>query len=811
MYAGVTEANIESRARVAVTLLAIVRHICAHGATLATKASDTGLLDASRTLLLSSRWQAVDFVPSEGELAQTVEGLRLWQICVCVGAADAFGPAEGIFPCALCVARLAEVAVATGVDEACTYVPGAPVQARMSQAAAAVDANLPSMLKRPTEGGQDGGQGTKDDEDGEGGGGGVEPEWLPGSEATARHDALCLVAMQALCMLLVTLLRASFLPQAGSLVWLGHLPAYGAHIRRLSSVSLGFAQQLYPLASGFLAACSPCSPPASTSAAATLLPPQWPMLDLWSSLLAAAAEAAAPPTEVVSTDAVRPLPRPPRAQHASQLLPAWVLAEGARGAAVLLTAELAIARPGLVSGIIADRSTALAVLLPLCPFPAPLLRPTASPLFAAVTVPARTQLELATASLHTAAAAALSSTTPGTATPLTATLVNMPRLASNLLERACHAAEGLLIAAVRLHCTKQGTPRRLCTSAAWEATRVHTAQLQAVSFLRLLQAWMDLSGFTAGEGKCPGMPQRSSELLGRGALSNDQHRVLTRALLAAPVAGGSESAVAMQALQLLFDVRIAAPLFAAGREMCARFEAEHPVMAAEATGGGSEVGTVAAASLVSAHSVHSACRLLMHAYGTAWAGSELAAMAVNATAQPLDSGELPLDLPMQWRTPLGPEGQRLPAPPDWFAVAIALPRGCNGVTNEGAVRGETAAATVLAAAVQWICGLYAGGVLHGAAQGQAEGQGPVGREELCPLYFSRDPALSRHDVRPSEDCLHCPKIVSIVMQHPLLCVSGGSMHPPLLNVLALVMSQGGGMSQRAPVPQRVMLCDDNIF
>ena len=741
------EIKHEARAALRVAALAVVRLVCAHGATLATAASDAGLFATAQCALLSERWRDPALALCEAAIAETTEALRLWHACICVGVP--LVRAEDAFACVLGVAHAAEEAArqlrapsAQSAPPTATvtapelYVPGAEARARMHEAsqAAAGGIALPDGV----------GEGPLECE---GAAGGTLREGAHTDSATppANHQgcvalgrdaargeraALLFAAMQQLCVLLVAAIQAALPGAAPGHAWARKLPADRAATP--PPASLGFAQHLLPLATRFLAAW-----PGAGGAALAMQPLAWPAAAEWRASLAAAAAAAAEPPPPLERRArrelQRPLPRAPRHLAAAALLPAPLAARAARAACWRLAAELLTSRPGLAAGVVEDRAAALASL-PQMDSRVSARRDghVAEPLLAAALAAIDSEAALASASLS----ATVEAMTGGARDP-----VRSPPFFSleGALEEVESAAQSLLSAAARLHTDRASQPRRLVTSATFAACRTQSAQLQAAAFVRLVTAFLQQyhgpQSSAAAARVVPPVPERA-------------WRLTIRALLAVPCCVGASGAVlALHALQALFAAPLSARVFDAGRRLCSELPEAHAQLSAA-------VGESATGA-----SDEDMAQVLSHAYGTAWAGADAAALTTSL--QPCGSstgtgGErVSLEQPTQWQPPGGAVGQRLPAPPDWFVLALASPQAARGAgSQQGAVR-------VAGAAFRWLLGLQGSGVLdRGAADAsQRTSSTPASKErgtsmESAPsgLYFPADLALSPSHVRSHRAC-----------------------------------------------------------
>jgi hypothetical protein len=661
-----------ANSRVRVALLATLRHLVSYGTSFVKAIDDAGLFDCSRAALLSPRWAEQSFEPPAGQLAEAVEHWRLWRACSLAGMF--FLLAEEAFPAMLHVSRLA---------------------ARAAQPADSRQADGSMRLR---------------------------------GEGAVQQASLALAAMHALCALLATLASAAFPSAEGQASWTRCLAA-AEGAAAAPPLSLGFAQQILPLITPFIAA-SAALPPAP--------PPHWPVIEAWASKCRGK-------TPAGNDQAAPGPPRAPKPLHPALLVPQCALAAAARAAALSLAAEVVTLRRALGSSIAPDRSAALADLLALVPATGTShgdgKEPAQPPLCTAQALLTSAGTCIARARLQCAAASALARTRDATDTPLAAVPVPLHATSTELLQAVKGAAGALLRAAALLH-SAAGKPRRLRVSAAWAAARMQCAQLHGEAYLQLLQTWVQADAYAASADTA-------------GPPSEIEHVLLTRALLAVPtVAGPASCVLAMQALQLLFHPCIAGPTFRAGARACCALPAAHPGLA-EAALGGDSAATVLSA--VEHDGGASAGSLLVHGYGAAWAGAEVAAAAAAAAIVEHDGGgdqsngvrELSADAPMQpWQPTGGPEGQRLPAPPDWFLLALATPEApaAKGQGPDGRHSAGEGLAAVLASAAVWLCGLCELDVL--AAERDAAGSTQHGNhgDDSSGLHPD-DPVLSQDEVR----------------------------------------------------------------
>ena len=355
---------------------------------------------------------------------------------------------------------------------------------------------------------------------------------------------------------------------------------------------------------------------------------------------------------------------------------------------------------------------------------------------------------------------------------------------ARLLASTCSTAKVLLAQARRLHTSRpaqQGAAcesRRLTSCAAWTAARLQAAQMHAATFVRLLHACLslhmaqpDAAASSTRDSMLAGSASQTEMAPAPAQAQGGHWRLLVSALLAVPAAVGPPGAhVAARGLRLLFSNALFTPVATAGAARCQRLPSQHPELAQAALGDGTTAQqALAAAQDPEARRAMGA--MLAHAYATAWCGADCAAAAAGATGalqqqadhQQVASADSPLPsesskVPVQpWAADLSAEGRRLPAPPDWFLLALALPsasstsaaaggaaskqgpdRGGGASTGCGAAQGagdaDAAVAAVMSGAALWLCGLQALQLLPGRATKQ-------------PVAFSDDPALAADEVR----------------------------------------------------------------
>ena len=655
-------------ARASVVLLAVTRQLCAQSAELAALVGDAGLFDASRTVLLSPRWSEPQRMLTSAQHAELLEHLRIWHACATVGAD--FLPAEQAFPCMLHIMQSASSAA-----QSASY--------------------FSSASNRATNGTI--GQGESQD------------------------ALLALAAAHELCNLLSCLVNTSFASKPAA-----DAASTGAGVASDSketgvTVGLGFAQQLLPLLSPLLQAMQSARSNRGTIDAAA-----WPAPDEWAHKCGQR-----------STSSTAP--QTPRQLHPLLSLPSHCIAAGARNAALALAADLVASRAALDgASIVADRSAPLADLLHLCP------SLSAQQAQSATTQPAlQSALKLSSDAAGAAAVVRLQLTsdavvqrTPASAdSPLRGhqRLCGVADLSSYLLQSAKQAARALLKAAARLHWGRKA-PRRLRTNAAWAAARLQCAQVHGASLVRLVQAWLHANSSTGSRSGTNDTTQTNAWLQEGGS------NLLVQALIAVPtVCGPTAGTLALQAFQLLWHPTIAKPVSAAGGRACRTFSTEHAELANAALAGADLQATIEA---IASEQVVGQCALLQSAYSTAWAGCDAAndtggaacsnvAGTASGEQQKSRLSDLSVDTEVRWSPQAGPEGLRLPAPPDWFLTALATPSptfrsSCEGTATDAQGQGLAA---VLAAAVTWLCGLLSTGVL--ALSGGRDNRNTLFAQDTC--------------------------------------------------------------------------------
>jgi hypothetical protein len=472
---------------------------------------------------------------------------------------------------------------------------------------------------------------------------------------------LACATMQQLCVLLVTMLHCSFPAPDIDHTRMGQV-ADRLHAPGPPSISLGFAQQLLPLATNFLRLCT---------LPAHLMQDKlrWPAAEAWLASRAEAAAAAARPAPAKEAAALcelnRSLPQPPHSIALAALLPLIAVVQAARSAAWHLAAELVAARPELPAAAIVDHVTAACKLADLA---------------SSAQMPRNCGGSL----LSSALMAAVVTREATARASLAAGGIGGPSVGACVRSEMVSAARSVLACAAELHTGRHGRMSRLRAHAVFSAGRLQATQLHAAAFVFLASAHYQC---TPNNGLFSGPV-------------DDTFVMVLRALLAVPCCvGPSASTVLLQGLQLLFAPQVATIMFSAGEKLMHGLSKTHAALAAEAS---------ARPAADEAIDTSAAGNLLVAAYASAWLGHEAATSATLLKSHHVISTEQS----MQWQDPQGAVGRRLPVPLDWFVLALASPDSESNTNNEGGGwSGATGVVQTLAAATTWLLGLYQTGVL----------------------------------------------------------------------------------------------------
>lgn len=631
--------------------------------------ASAGLLDMPRAVLLSEEWGSPGAHPlaagatSVSRAATVVGCLRLWRTCV--SARVHFAALSDTFPCVLVLLSWARGVCCA--PSAASHADTSAAEEFAEQPSVAAPLYVPDAAKQQTMKQQLQERASKvavavsPAESGE-----------PGSEHD-NAEAVAYTVFQEVALLATALLQHDIPAHATPPAWMkrSSMELQEGSTDCEPMCSPGAMQQLAPLLVDFL-----CSTGAAAGGAARGRY-TWPAAAEWLESLASDAEASQGLREDLparqNEDSQLQPPRPPVFMHAAQLQPPEVLRQGAVDACLLAVDALATPRSSAGLPVVADRVELLSGVMCQECFHRGAAMPSAnrgglSLLQQCLEVAGACEAAAVRAALCARAASAArragsDASAFAAAPPLARVCVQAARAVVSVGGSAA-AASGVALA-----------------FGPWAAVRAHATHLAAAGLLRCLRMLAAVSGGALPE----------------AFVSDPDMLDVLRALVLVPTMTTSAD-TARQALQIMFSPPAVAPCSAA---------------AARAFGG---VNLSVSPADAAQHLVPGPA--LLAAYCAAWTGSGAPVPLPSAggadgsvAAEPV--GEV---LPCIWMDTASGAGQRLPAPPDWFVLAVAAR--IDAPSGEGAARATPSAgelsAAVLAAAVTWVAGLMHSGICDAA-------------------------------------------------------------------------------------------------
>ena len=655
-------------------VLEVVSFVAASSPDAARGLSDAGLLHMPRAVLLSGQWASPITHPlargpdSASRAAAVVGCLRLWRACV--PARVFFTTLDDAFPCILALLAWAQRTSADAADAVSDLNPPAEAAAVPETPELYIPDASKQRVMRARLGECGGGVAISGAASGDGAAGGS------GGPQGWHGWAIAHTAVQEIALLVTMLLQHDIPAQAPQPAWMERrsfeLPEDCAACDAMCSA--GCIQQLAPHLLEFLTACT--IPSSATAELAS-----WPAAGEWLQALAADADAAEHLQQELPArqqeEAQHQLPQLPPAMHAALLQPRESVRQGAINACLLAVDALATPRSPESLPVVADRSALLkhVTALPCCsvlPPPAQATATDAAPLQQCLKAADAAEAAAVRAAVAARAASAARRAGDNHAGPGVA-----------VLAQACVQAAR---AVVGIGAGPAAAASVALSFGPWAAVRTHATHLAAAGLLRCLRMLAAVSG-----GQLPvAFAERSGML------------AVLRALVLVPTLTLSAD-TARQAMQLLFTPAISA--------LCS-------TAAAQALHGNNRtMGPSDTSQLLVPGPA------LLAAYAAAWTGcgppAPLSGEPIAAAAEPV-----PEALPRMWMDAASGAGQRLPAPPDWFVLAVAArvdAGGGGGDAPPGAPASGDLSAAVLAAAVMWVLGL----VHSGACRAPAEQSSPA--------------------------------------------------------------------------------------
>lgn len=666
-----------------VRTLEIVQLVAASSPAAARGISNAGLLDMPRAVLLSEEWGSPGAHPlaagaaAAPRAASVVGCLRLWRACV--PARVYFTAMSDVFPCIMALLAWAQsvCAVSSGSRQAGAATAEGPAVAEGPGVAPpplyVPDAAMQQTMRQQL---QQHGATVEVSVDAAGGPGAARTRAVHAAHA---DDAVAVAhaAAQEIALLATVLLQHDLPAHAAQPGWMERrsceLPEDSDACEPMCSP--GCVQQLAPHLLELLRSTAAAGDGSADEGIA------WPAAAEWLGALAADADASEGLQQEQaarrSEESLHQPPLPPARMHAALLQPCRARRQGAVDACLLAVDALATPRSAAGLPVVADRIELLSQVMQhdCCrgELPMPAADGGGMPLL-------QHCLEVANSCEAAAVRAALHARAASAARRAGRDVE--PHAAAPALARVCVAAARAVAGIGATSATASGIALAF---GPWAAVRTHATHVVGAGLLRCLRMLATVSG-----GQLPAAFAQGPDML-----------AVLRALVLVPTLTTSAD-TARQALQAMF----AAPAIVPCADAAAR--AFSRVNLSVSPGKAAEQLVPGAA--------------LLTAYCAAWTGSSSPAPMPSSSSADGAVGTEPVGelMPCMWMDASSGAGQRLPAPPDWFVLAVAArvdePDSSEGATRAGPSAGELSAA-LLAAAVTWVVGLMHAGVCDVDAEG----------------------------------------------------------------------------------------------